>query len=187
MRTLVDANFLVYLIDKQGSQSDLDQTRIAKLQGVLERASTSAGGIVIPTPALGEYLINAKEAGERILARLLSNRFVQVASFDHVAAEACALLHRTARTNGGHKRAPLPPTADWQKIKVDWQILAIAKVHKCEIVTADRDLITMAPVAGVPVTRVDDLPVPESARQRVLPQVEAKPPLQLVAKPATAR
>lgn len=182
MRALVDANFLIYLIDKRNSEDELDQVRMAKLQGVLELVSSSGGGLVIPTPALSEYLINAKEAGELILAKLLANKFVHVASFDHVAATECALIHRRAREDGGHKRAPLSQTADWQKIKVDWQILAIAKVHKCRVITADTDIIKMAPTAGVQLTRIDDLQIPESARQRLLPQIEAKPPLQLVRK-----
>lgn len=35
MQALVDANFLIYLIDKRNSEDELDQVRMAKLQGCL--------------------------------------------------------------------------------------------------------------------------------------------------------
>src|SRR4051812_43216808 len=113
MRVLVDANFLIHLIDHGDSATQANKERHEKLKGVVNDVVAKRGLIVVPTPVLTEYLLNAGEAGSQIVARLLANKWVIVASFDEKAAHTCAGLHRSAKAAGGHKRAPMPQDADW--------------------------------------------------------------------------
>lgn len=176
MRVLVDANFLIYLIDNREGGTKPSQLRHQKLSWLLKSIVSKRGKIVIPTPALSEYLVNAGAASEAILQALTRNRNVVIAGFDQKAAHACAELHRVARLTGGHKRAPLPETADWQKIKVDWQIVAIGKVNGCsQVITNDRDVLTLAAAAGLPIQRIDDIELPPSERQMALPDIPKAP------------
>lgn len=172
MRVLVDANFLIHLIDHRAGGQQADQDRHQKLSWLLKSIVSKRGKIIIPTPALSEYLVNAGAASEPILNALLKNRNVVIAGFDEKAAYTCAELHRVARLTGGHKRAPLPVTADWQKIKVDWQIVAIGKVNGCsQVVTNDGDVLTLAGAAGLPTQRIDEIELPASELQMALPSI----------------
>lgn len=176
MRVLVDANFLIHLIDHREGGTKPNQLRHQKLSWLLKSIVSKRGKIVIPTPALSEYLVNARAASEAILQTLTKNRNIVIAGFDHKAAHTCAELHRIARVAGGHKRAPLPETADWQKIKVDWQIVAIGKVNACsQVITNDGGVLTLAATAGLPTQRIDDIELPASERQMALPAVPKAP------------
>ena len=78
--------------------------------------------------------------------------------------------HAKRRKDGGHKRAPLPKTALWQKVKVDWQVVAIAKARGCDlIVSNDPDVLKLGQAAGIKCQKVDDLPIPEALRQIPIP------------------
>ncbi|WP_293997821.1 hypothetical protein [Sphaerotilus sp.] len=176
MRVLVDANFLIHLIDHREGGTKQNQLRHQKLSWLLSSIVSRRGKIVVPTPALSEYLVNAGAASEGIIQTLTKNRNIVIASFDQRAAHTCAELHRIARLTGGHKRAPLPETADWQKIKVDWQIVAIGKVNGCsQVITNDRDVLTLATTASLPIQRIDDIELPASERQMDLPDIPKAP------------
>lgn len=176
MRVLVDANFLIHLIDHRAGGTKENQLRHQKLSWLLKSIVSKRGKIIIPTPALSEYLVNAGAASEAILQALTKNRNVIIAGFDQKAAHTCAELHRVAWTAGGHKKAPLPKNADWQKIKVDWQIVAIGKVNGCsQVITNDRDVLALSVAAGLPTQRIDDIELPASERQMSLPAIPKAP------------
>lgn len=51
--------------------------------------------------------------------------------------------------------------ADWQKIKIDRQILAIAAVNRATaIYTNDINIIAEAQFPGIPTVRLEDVPLP---------------------------
>lgn len=179
MRILVDTNFLIYMIDRREGGSLVDQDRHAKLHDLVEQVEAARGAILLPTPVLGEYLLNARNAGSEILAGLQRHRRIRITGFDEVAAHEAALLHRAAWDEGGHKRAPMPEDDDYQRIKVDWQVVAIAKVHQARVVTNDRRLAALARTASLRVDVIDEMPLPASAQQLQLAAVEPAPRLWL--------
>ncbi len=170
MRVLLDTNALIYLLDKRASQHIQD-----RLKGLLEDVDRSKGQVIIPAPVVAEYLVNFESGGRALLTALLQSRFVTVAPFDHLAAEECAAMQRTASATG-NKRHPLPKDAVWQKVKVDRQIVAIAKVRATRIVADDSDIHALAVAENFPVQTVASLPLPAWAQQMHL--VGVQPPTQ---------
>lgn len=159
---LIDTNVLIELLHPRPAAD-----RKVRLDGLLREVQESRGQVLIPAQVIAEYLVQAGTAGEQILERLLSSRYVQVVTYDHRAAVETAAMHRAATAaNGGHKRWPLGRETAWQKVNVDRQVVAFAKVHGVStIVAEDGDVHRIASVSGVKCIRIRDLPVPESARQ----------------------
>ncbi|WP_427999953.1 type II toxin-antitoxin system VapC family toxin [Acidovorax sp.] len=166
MRVLLDTNALIHLLDQRAPQSIQD-----RLKGLLQDIEKSRGQVVIPAPVVAEYLVNAGTAGKALLSALLQSKYVTIAPFDHLAAEECAAMHVAAKTRG-HKRHPLPKDADWQKVKVDRQIVAIAKVRATRIVADDKDIHALAAAESFPVQTVGSLPLPGWAQQMNLEGVQ---------------
>lgn len=166
MRVLLDTNALIHLLNPRTAPQIRD-----RLRGLLEDIEHSRGQVILPAPVIAEYLVNAGVPGKALLATLLRNRYVTIAPFDHLAAEECAAMHAAAKTRG-HKRHPLPQDADWQKVKVDRQIVAIAKVRAQQIVADDKDIHALAALEHLPVRRVASLPLPAWAQQMSLDDVQ---------------
>ncbi|MBL0944699.1 MAG: type II toxin-antitoxin system VapC family toxin [Hydrogenophaga sp.] len=160
MKVLIDSNALIALLDPRVPKNLAD-----RMKGLLEDIDKSNGKLVIPAQVVGEYIAGAGPAGQPILASLLRSRRIEVASFDHLAAIECALMDRKAQTTG-NKRAPLARDAIWQKVKVDRQIVAIAKVRAVDlIVSTDVDIPKLAKTVNIRSVQVQDLPLPGWARQ----------------------
>jgi hypothetical protein len=67
-------------------------------------------------------------------------------------------MTRAAIEAGGKRGKAKGP---WSKVKVDRQIVAIAKVHGAEtIYSDDGDVRSLGEDSGIAVTRIVDLPVP---------------------------
>lgn len=159
MRVLVDTNALIYLLDKRSPRNIQD-----RLKGLIEDIDKTRGQLIIPTLVVTEYLVGAGSAGKALLDALMSSRFVLVAPFDHVAAEECAAMQAIANATG-NKRHPLGRNTAWQKVKVDRQIVAIAKVRNASVIADDEDVCKLAKDLGIPVATVSELPLPEWAKQ----------------------
>ena len=80
-------------------------------------------------------------------------------------------MQRTALATGD-KRSPLARGTAWQKVKVDRQIIAIAKVRATRIVADDSDIHTLATAEKIPVQSVASLPLPPWAQQMHLVGVQ---------------
>lgn len=159
---ILDANALVKLTVADPKTDD-DALR---LQGMLDRAA--AGGIVvgIPAPAFAEFLVRADDATIDILSAFERKSLLRVLPFDKRAAHECALLDRFALAAGDKKGGV---RSAWQKVKIDRQIIAIARVHGAqEIITNDGDLTTLANRVGLKVSSISELPIPDDGRQRGL-------------------
>lgn len=169
MNVILDNNALVYLL-----LEDPPAAVRARLRGLLEDVQASRGLVLIPTPVLTEYLSVASEAAyrEKFLAGFRNSRWVKVANYDEVAAVEAAELHRKA-TAARDKRHPLDPRTPWQSVKVDRQLVALARVHRARIITGDDGVLRMAEWAGVQALRVEDLPIPDSERQMEFPDLKA--------------
>lgn len=122
--------------------------------------------IVIPTPALSEFLVLAGNEGPSYLEALTGNRVFELAPFD-VRAAVEAAEAEVAATESGDKKATA--TGSWQKIKVDRQIVAIAKVWDVErLYSEDRDVLALAKQMGVAAYSAADLALPPEDPQRPL-------------------
>lgn len=161
MRVVIDTNVLIALLEDPSSCD-------YRAKGLLEQIQANKGELIIPTVVVAEYLSAAGSAGSVLLGMLEHNRHVRIAPFDMKAAVECAAMHRTA-IGLGEKRRPLAAATPWQKVKVDRQIVAIAKSLNASVVTMDGDIVSIASAANVSCQRLTDLPIPISARQMLIP------------------
>ncbi|WP_147431268.1 type II toxin-antitoxin system VapC family toxin [Azonexus fungiphilus] len=158
---LIDANFLVAYVHP--STSDDDRSRIEHLFSLAEKSKSR---IIIPMPAAAEYLVGADMAGVESFNRLERKTFVYVAPFDRASAFECALLDRAALGGGDKKDGSISP---WQKVKIDRQIVAIGKANGATLViSGDEGVRNNALRVGMDAKRVQDLELPESAKQAKL-------------------
>lgn len=133
--------------------------RIDKLE---EDWDVSRERIVIPTPALAEFLVLAANDGPAYLNEISARGNFYIRSFDQKAAIELAALELASRSKGS-KRAPASSSAPWQKIKIDRQIIAIAKANSVQTIYSDDDAIkAFAEDIGIKVISTWELPLPES-------------------------
>lgn len=158
---LVDANFLVAHASRNISTDDR-----ARINYFFEQAEKKRTKIIIPMPAIAEYLVGADIAALDTLNLLEKKSYIFCAPFDRTSAYECALLDRAALNNGKKDGVDQP----WQKIKIDRQIVAIAKAYSAKlIVSMDTGVQSNAKRVGIPAIDIQGLELPESAKQRVLP------------------
>jgi len=142
----------------------------------LTEMSRTRTRVIVPTPALSEFLVLAGSEGSDYLTRIEESFAFRVAGFDAQAAvEAAANL--LSAIGAGDKKGGA--TGAWQKIKVDRQIIAIAKVTGCVAIHSnDKDIRKLAKEVGIPVVHVSELPLPppesgllpfEGPQQQALP------------------
>jgi hypothetical protein len=126
--------------------------------------------ILIPAPALSEFLILADKAGPQYLTDIDGNRLFTVASFDQKAAVELAVMN-LALMRSKNRRGTAQGT--WAKINFDRQIVAIAKANSATtIYSDDKGLENFATQHSISVVRTWELPLPK-AKQIELPGVEA--------------
>ncbi|NRO99560.1 PIN domain-containing protein [Paraburkholderia sp. NMBU_R16] len=149
---LFDANVLISL--STGKEDDESFERIAGLIQDLIAAKTTIG---VPAPAWAEFLCGAGLAASDVIQVLKKRSAIRILPFDEVAATELAVIDQATRAKGGKKGAS---KSHWQKIKVDRQILAIARVlNVTAIYTEDDGLIAEATRLGVKVYRTSDIPL----------------------------
>jgi hypothetical protein len=129
-----------------------------RIRHLVKELEVAKARIAIPTPVLGEFLVVAGDDGGEYLTVLTTTSVFQVAPFDEKAAIEAAAAQRLAFETGD-KRSGLSGT--WQCIKVDRQIVAIAKTTGAErIYSDDGDVINLAKQEGLEAVSVADLPLP---------------------------
>jgi len=138
----------------------------ARVTALLQALAREKAVVVVPTPVLAE-LFSRDEAGMGPFLRLLrSSGNFRIAAFDERAAVELAALNRQALAAGDKKDGVDQP---WQKIKVDRQIVAIAKVQGAsKIFTTDPGLASVARRSGIEAVDLADVPIPEAERQYTL-------------------
>ena len=133
--------------------------RIEKLVEDLDAANER---IILPTPALCEFLVLAENDGQQYLSELTNLPGFYIRPFDQMAAIELVAMELLARGKGG-KRFPASPNTPWQKVKFDRQIIAIAKVHQAHtIYSDDGDMRVIAENSGIKVIPCWELPLPPS-------------------------
>lgn len=154
----IDANFLVANVDPKLTDDDRH-----RLTHFLERAAKARSLVIVPMPAFAEYLVRVDQAGLASLEQLERKRYVYLAPFDRAAAFECAQMDAAAIGRGDKKDGAGDA---WQKIKIDRQIVAIAKARGAQLlVSADQGLHGNAARIGMRCCTIQDLPLPDEARQ----------------------
>lgn len=163
-RILVDANFLVALL-KPETGGDL----YLRAKHLVERLEKQKGILILPMPALAEYLVGADAAGLDSVHAFERKKYVLLAPFDRVSAFECAMLDRGAM-NGPQQDKRDGATQPWQLVKVDRQIIAIGKANGATVfVTRDGRARTTAMRCGMAVWELADLPLSPEDQQTKLP------------------
>jgi hypothetical protein len=133
--------------------------RVEKLE---EDWDVSRERIVIPTPALAEFLVLADADGPAYLSELGTRGNFYIKAFDQKAAIELAGMELLARKRGS-KRSPAPSSEPWQKVKIDRQIVAIAKANSVQtIYSDDKGVRAFAEEAGIKVVSSWELDLPDS-------------------------
>ncbi|NOJ43306.1 PIN domain-containing protein [Bradyrhizobium australiense] len=147
-----DTSFLIKLPKVTGKGSV--DSRLAYLIATLDK---NKDDIIIPTPALSEVLIGAGDAAPAYLDILNKTARIRIAPFGTRAAVEAAARHREA-IDAGDKKEGAP---NWDKVKYDRQIVAIAKVEGAErIYSEDADVARFGKASGMSVFRLADLESP---------------------------
>lgn len=163
-----DANMLVWLL-RPGEAPDDPDTGLPltfsreRIQHLVNQIDKSGVQIIIPTPALTEFLTHADQGIAPYLAIFKKNAVFRIAPFCEASAiEAAIALDRAIRA--GDKRSG--SASPWSKVKFDRQIVAIAKVHRVHtIYSNDHDIKTLAGAESIRVVRPHELPLPPENAQ----------------------
>ena len=164
----IDAGFLGLLLHPN-ARAPLDPSTkkptvraVERIEALVESLEGLHERIVIPTPALCEFLVLAGKDGSAYLSTIHQQGSFIVQPFDQRAALELAALELVARSKGS-KRLPLQPETAWQKVKFDRQIVAIGKIHGVSVLYSD-DLHVrlLAEDVGIHAVSCWELPLPAS-------------------------
>jgi predicted nucleic acid-binding protein len=168
---MFDAGFLYILFDDKAKVPrdkfgtpfvDRAQDRIDFL---VQTMSSRRDKIIIPTPALAEFLLLANDRYSDYLTIIRRKSVFEIAGFDD--PETVELVEHW-RKHGDSKRLKPGTPETWAKLKYDRQILAIAATRRVEcIYSTDSDLKRFADQLGKPCFNLGDLPLPPPSQTRL--------------------
>ena len=162
MIALFDANFLILLFDakapapsRPGRFKILDAQR--RIQNLVDDLAKKRVKIIIPTPALSEFMLLTPDAYTSYLTEIRKRSVFEICSFDDAA---CVELVEYSMQLGNPKRKP-DRVETWAKLKYDRLILAVAKVNRVtELYTNDDGVRDLALQLGIKPIDLEHLPVP---------------------------
>lgn len=135
-----DATFLVLLLDPNTPppiDPATDQPVVhakERIEHLITTLEQSAAKVVVPTPALSEFLVKAEAASSTYLDIMRRRSVFQIAPFDTRCAIELAAMNAHALASGDKFSGSTEP---WQKVKFDRQIVAIAKVSGEDTIYSD--------------------------------------------------
>lgn len=136
-KVALDTNILIHGVQlKAGPGQEWKAERAAALLASLEMKEVI---VVVPAPALAEYLsgLNDNEASQSL--RVIQKRFV-VAPLDIAAATMAGRLHRIARGDTDQGELVGGEVASKRQLKADVFITAVAKMQGCSaLLTAENN------------------------------------------------
>ncbi|WP_157052081.1 type II toxin-antitoxin system VapC family toxin [Qipengyuania citrea] len=131
----------------------------SRIEGLISDLGSS-DRLLIPTPALAEALIVAADAAGELLDRMQTFARIAIAPFDQRAAAETAMMHHEAIAVYGTKKGA--SSEPWQKVKFDRQIVAIARVHRADVLYSDDGkMCAFAKSVGLETQSTWELQVPE--------------------------
>lgn len=159
----LDCNALVALC---GAASDA-KTRLEYLLARMDKAKSK---ILLPMPAVAEFLVRADQASLEIHNALAKKTAIVFGNFDLAAAHENALLEAASLGRGDKRDSSGEP---YQKIKIDRQIVAIARSKGAKLIVSDDAGVRAAALrVGLAAISVDDLEFPDAARQLPIENLE---------------
>lgn len=137
-----------------------------RFQFLRSQIEKSGNTILIPTPALAEVLVSVGDAAPAVLEILNRSGRFRIADFDTRAAVELAAMTRESVRVGDKKSGSTEP---WQKVKLDRQIIAIARINQVEKIYSDDDGIRkFAALIGMEVIQTWEMPLPPEEPQGTL-------------------
>jgi hypothetical protein len=119
--------------------------------------------IIVPTPALAEFLIFMKADGPKYLDAIKKSSNFEIFPFDDIAAIELAARYYddySAQSKNEQDRKDNLPSKS--KVKFDKQIVAIAHVNGAKVIYSDDgDILNYAKQFGIKVIRTWELPLPK--------------------------
>jgi hypothetical protein len=167
----IDNTFLTVLLNPSAAPRPNPSTKVPiahcreRIEALVDSLSRNGATLIVPAPALAEAL-SATQAIESYFEGLKQYSAIELAPFDGRAAYEFGRIIRTA-TNDGDKRSG--QTGDWQHVKMDRMIVAIAVSRSATIFYSD-DLRQkkFASLAGLEVKSTWDLDLPPEYAQHNL-------------------
>lgn len=145
-----------------GTSDPLPMAR-ERVEHLIAELDAGKARVLIPTPVLSEVLVNASAAAPAYLEILARSSCFRIADFDQRAAVKLAAVVRQATASGDLKGGSTYPR---QKVKVDRQIIAIAKVNRAGVIYSDdEDVVRFGRRAGLRAVTTAELPLPSEAAQ----------------------
>ena len=166
MNVAFDSNFLS-LVLHPSAKPPLDPATkeplsdvSGRMDSLIEKLNKGGDKVIIATPVLAEFLVLAGEDGNQYLSELHNLANIYIRPFDTRAAIELVSFELNSRRLGS-KRGPVESDRPWQKVKIDRQIVAIAKVQNVQTLFADDgDVRTLAEYEGIQVTSSWELALP---------------------------
>lgn len=166
---LVDANFIIAFCSTTTPPDDR-----VRIEEFIDRVEKSKSKVIFPMVAVAEFLVGADLAGIDFLNTLEKKSCIYMADFNKAAAYELAQIDRAAIGTGDKKDES---EENWQKIKTDRQLVATGKSLGAQLVISnDKGVRNNAMRIGMESMRIQDLELPESAKQmHLLPPIKAPP------------
>lgn len=158
---ILDTNALVLFFAKR---LGLDDT--LRMQGLMLDLRKKRESIGVPAQVWAEFLDQAGDDEVAATQDIFRTVAFKLLAYDLRAAVETVEVVRAGRSARKSEKGPKRPR---HAVKVDWQIIAVAKVHGARmIVTNDVDMRTEALRSGLKAVPISDLPIPEGLRQHQL-------------------
>jgi predicted nucleic acid-binding protein len=165
-----DSKFLLLFLNptlgKEGNPSGNVLANFQRLEHLIQQLEKSRTKIIVPTPVLSEVLVYAGKARVAFVETLRNSSAFVIQPFEQLAAIEAAIMTRAA-LDADDKKSGLETA--WAKVKLDRQIVAIAKVVKATMIYSDdSDVRKLAAEVGIADTGIAELPLPPESAQREL-------------------
>lgn len=127
-KVALDTNILIHGVQLQAGPGE--EWKAERAAALLARLEAKEVIVVVPAPALAEYLAGLDDKDIHRSLRIVQKRFV-IAPLDVAAATMAARLHRIARADQGQASLLDGGTANKRQLKADVFITAVAKIQGC--------------------------------------------------------
>lgn len=157
-----DTNVLALYFAKRLSGDDA-----LRMDGHVAELKRKREPVGIPAQVLAEFLEGAKPEEVAMSFNLLKTTAFKVLPYDMRSAvetvEVAKSGHTARKAQKGQKR-------ERQAVKVDWQIIAVAKANNARLlVTNDTDMLNEANRCGLACMTIADFTIPDELRQHPMP------------------
>lgn len=153
-----DTNILALYFS--GRLSSDDQIRMNGLVSELSRKKETIG---IPAQVWAEFLETASQEEAEESVKLFKSNAFSLLAYDMRCAIETAEVARQGQTV---RKSTKGPKRDRQAVKVDWQIIAIAKVNQARLLLSnDGPMAAEAIRQGLNCMKISELPIPDNGRQ----------------------